>query len=165
LHLSSPGDGNRPVKGRRSACRHIGAVVAGIVAASGCVSDLGVTAVDQTVWEADLHGGLEHPDVSGTAAAVTTGPLTQVGIGMSGLAPGTYGWLVREGSCELPGSALGGEGQFPELEADAPEGPEPTSVAAETEPFRAVMESGGAYHVEVRDDASERVACGDFSRR
>ena len=86
---------------------------------------------------------------------------------MTGLAPGTYVWRIREESCNSPGAVVGGEGQYPDLVVEEPETDEaPGSVSAETVPFRATMEVEGRYHVEVREaTGDERVACGLFVRQ
>lgn len=150
----------------RTLCALLVAVTA---VGAGCVSDLDVTVEEQTLWEATLNGGVEHPGVSGAAAAVSTSSLTEAGIDMMGLAPGVYAWRIRERSCQSPGDVVGGEGQYPDLVQESPEegeGPDTVTVSAETAPFRGSMEPGSSYHAEVRQsDSGERVACGEFQRQ
>lgn len=142
-------------------------VILSAVILSGCVSDLDISTPEQTLWEASLQGGLEQPGIFGNAAAISNSSRTEAGIQMTGLAPGTYAWRIREQSCNSPGAVVGGEGQYPDLVAEEPEGDEePESVSGETAPFRATMQLDGSYHVEVREAVGdERVACGLFVRQ
>lgn len=144
-------------------------LVPAALAGAGCVSDLDVTVEEQTLWEATLNGGLEHPGLSGTAAAVSTSTLTEAGIELAGLAPGVYTWRIRERGCQDPGEVVGGEGQYPDLvreQQEEGEGPDTVTVSAETAPFRGSMEPGTSYHAEVgRSASAERIACGAFERQ
>lgn len=144
------------------------AISAAALLLGGCVSDLDVTSSEQTLWEAEFVGGPEALGVSGRAAVVSGSELMEAGVSIQGLAVGRYTWSVRQGRCASPGDPIGGEGQYPEVVVDEPDGEgddDPGPVEAETQPFRGTMRSDGAYHAEVRDEGSdERVVCGDFIR-
>ncbi|MFW5905065.1 MAG: hypothetical protein ACOCUZ_02490 [bacterium] len=157
---------------RDSRTRLVSSACAGLallVPLSSCVSDVDVTVEEQVLWEADLTGGLDHPGVTGSAAAVSTSNLTEAGIEVVGLQPGVYAWRIREANCGDPGQGVGGPGQYPELvveESGSGDNPPDLEASSETAPFRASMAPEGAYHAEVTDaDSGERVACGEFDRR
>lgn len=133
-------------------------VATATIGLAGCVSD--VVAPRQTLWEATLQGGPEHPLVTGSAAAISRATSTEASIEVAGLdVGGTYAWRIRAGACDAPGDVLGADGVYPELVAEE----EPVSADAVTGDL---MLSGRAYHAEVREaDTGNAAACGHFIER
>jgi hypothetical protein len=130
------------------------AVVAVVVALGGCVTD--VAPPRQTIWETSLSGVPEHPDLRGTAAAVSVGTGTQASISVEGLPAGTYRWGVFRGGCAEPGDILASEDVYPTLGVGL-DG-QATADAAVPRP----MLSGRSYYAQVRTADHVPVACGDF---
>jgi hypothetical protein len=133
-----------------------GAAVGLVLALAGCVTD--VEPPRQTIWEATLSSGLEHPDAGGTAAAVSGSSLTQASVSVGGLAAGTYRWGVLEGQCTDPGEILGSEDLYPALSVGI-DG-QATSDAAVNRHMRA----GNRYFAQVWTADGVSAACGDFER-
>lgn len=133
--------------------------VCGVLALSACVTD--VTPPQQLLWEADLDGAPpEHLEVTGTAAAVSDGRVTQASIAVTDLPAGTFAWRILLGQCGSPGELVGVEFQYPNLVG-------PGEAATNADPaLGAGMVSGSSYFVEVRTaETADLVACGDFRRR
>lgn len=129
-------------------------VAAGLVlAVSGCVTD--VEPPRQSIWETSLTS-LDHPDMSGTAAAVSRGTGTQASIAVVGLQEGAYVWAVYRGACAEPVDVLGSEEMYPALDVDV--GGHATADASVPRPM--LIER--SYLAQVLTVEGERVACGDF---
>lgn len=132
------------------------AAVGLVLALAGCVTD--VEPPRQTIWEATLSSGLEHPDAGGSAAAVSGNSLTHASVSVVGLAAGTYRWGVFRGQCTDPGEILGSEEMYPGLSVGAEA--QATADAAVNRHMRA----GNRYFAQVRTADGVSVACGDFEQ-
>lgn len=129
------------------------AAAALVLGLGGCVTD--VEPPRQSVWETSLTS-LEHPDMSGSAAAVSVGTGTQASIAVAGLEAGTYAWAVFHGECAAPVDILGSEEVYPALNVDVGG----TATADASVPRPMLIER--SYSAQVLTGEGERFACGDF---
>jgi hypothetical protein len=132
----------------------VAAAVAAVVTIAGCVTD--VAPPRQTIWETSLTAGPEHPDMTGSAAAVSVGTSTQASVSVQGLGAGTYRWGVFRGECAATGDVLASDAAYPTLSV----GLEGAATADATVPRP--MLSDRSYYAQVRTADNVPVACGDF---
>lgn len=152
-HIESFGTDRAPFfRGPALSVRTAAAVV--VVALGGCVTDM--VAPSQTIWETSLTAGPEHPDMTGSAAAVSVGTSTQASVRVEGLGAGTYRWGVFRGECAEPGDVLASEDAYPTLSV----GPDGGATVDATVPRP--MLSDRSYYAQVRTADNLPVACGDF---
>lgn len=136
------------------------AAVGGALLATGC---LGTTEpAESLLWEGTLLVTENGPaDLTGAAAMVALTSHTQLGIGVHG-APveAVYGWLMRNGTCDAPGTAVAPASAFPPLEVDA-------GGDFETEVVIQRRLAGTEYAVQVvenTDGSGDVLACADLMR-
>ncbi len=118
------------------------------------------TEVDYSFWEATLQPVLPS-QVGGIAAAVSQFGRTEVSVELrQGEAESTYGWHLKSGTCQTPGTIVGGVANYPLMETDE------SGIATESAIIASVLRSGDSYAVRVylplENGGEEVVACGEM---
>lgn len=122
--------------------------------------------VTEHTWQAELAGEGEYEGVTGQIEVVSKESLTAE-IEVEGLEPeGEYAWHIAAGTCASPGDRVGGESDYPTLEADE------EGAASATVTIGRRLEPTKSYHTSVffveegededDDDEIVVVACGDL---
>lgn len=115
-------------------------------------------------WEGTLEpgaGGL--PDLRGTAAMVASERVTQIGIGIEEGPPGaTFGWIVRNGSCNEPREPVGPVSAFPAVVVSDERSGDATTVLQRR---LGANVDYAAQIVEDADGTGEVIACADLIQR
>jgi len=135
-------------------------VVLTLAGAAACVGGTDTPAV--TVWDAQLSAALAHPDVGGTAAAVSDPTGTSVSVLLTGAEPGAaHEWSISIGSCADPGTQFGPSSDYPVLAVD------PIGHAEADTHLGPRLSLDETYYIEIRESADDdtRVACGNLIPR
>jgi hypothetical protein len=145
----------------RTLVYRIGVLMLAAAGEASCVN-LGVSAVQPSVWDAQLVPAVAYPDLNGQGAAVSQADGTSVGLTIHGAVPGAqHTWSLRLGTCATPGLQLGLDSDYPVLAVDA------GGTASGDTQIASTLVAGRAYHLAVRLSATDttRVACGDLVAR
>jgi hypothetical protein len=115
------------------------------------------------LWEGELLiDAAAPPDLTGSAAMAAFAQHSEVGIGLEA-APtdAVYGWVLRPGTCDAPGTAAAPASAFPELDVGEDESAEAVAVLQR-------RLTGTEYAVQVVENADGTgaiIACADLTRR
>lgn len=118
------------------------------------------TEVRYSFWEGTLQPVLPNQE-GGIAAAVSQFGRTEVSVELrQGQAGATYGWHLKSGSCQAPGTIVGGVANYALMETDE------SGIATESATVSGVLRSGDSYSVRVyrplENGGEDVVACGDL---
>lgn len=132
---------------------------------------LDVQAPEPLLWEAELEPVAPDPapSLSGSAAAISRETTTEAGIEVRGGEAGDrWVWRIREGSCQTPGSDLGGADAYPVLEAEdvsEPDTPGAQITASDETILTTTLDADSDYHVTVaaEETPEELLSCGSLT--
>jgi hypothetical protein len=137
--------------------RSLWLLLAGLaVSSTGC----GITEPQQApgAWDVTIVGHEAYPALEGTAGVASQFGSTTAAVRVSGYTNVVFTWRLHRGTCAAPGSAIGVQDRYPELNLGAGGTAEVTAI------INQMLERDGEYSLLVRDTAGAVAGCGDLRK-